>query len=100
MIWNLEQSSFTLRNSDWKQILFVVWKTEKWVFIHENIFSPARNMFNVHPERDPRDDDKKDGRDVRLDLKYNDHFDKMKHNKSSILGIEAWIFNSLRAYSP
>ena len=50
---------------------------------------PARDMFNVHPERDPRDDDKKDGRDVRLDLKYNDHFDKMKHNKSSILGIEA-----------
>ena len=46
---------------------------------------PARNMFNVHPERDPRDDDKKDGRDVRLHLKYKGQFYKLKHNKSSIM---------------
>ena len=75
-------------------------RNEFFFYLWMHFVLPARNMFNVHPERDPRDDDKKDGRDVRLDLKYKDHFDKMKHNKSSILGIEAWIFNSLRAYSP
>ena len=48
---------------------------------------PARDMFNVHPERDPRDDDKKDGRDIRLHLKYTDDFYKMKHNESSILAM-------------
>ena len=50
---------------------------------------PARDMFNVHPERDPRDDDKKDGRDVRLHLKYKYHFYQMKQNESSLLRIEA-----------
>ena len=62
-------------------------------FLSMRFVLPARNMFNVHPERDPRDDDKKDGRDVRLHLKYKGQFYKMKHKKSSIMEMYNWGLN-------
>ena len=66
---------------------------EMSLYLWMHFVLPARNMFNVHPERDPRDDDKKDGGDVRLHLKYKYNFYKMKHKKSSILGMYNWGLN-------